>query len=84
MQCSTCRPGDRLVLMPGSQLTRLPAQVYRTEPGLLRSAGVRLILRPDSLRQGNSQHKDLGYFQRVVPWVVVPIYAAEIVRQSTR
>jgi hypothetical protein len=51
---------------------------------LLRSAGVRLILRPDSLRQGNSQHKDLGYFQRVVPWVVVPIYAAEIVRQSTR
>jgi len=82
--CTTCRRGDRLALMPGSQLTRLPAQVYRTEPGSLRSTGVRLILRPDSLRQGIPQHKDLGYFERVVPWVVVPMYAAEIVRQSTR
>lgn len=79
--CSSCRPGDRLVLMPDSQLTRLPVQVYLTESGLLRSAGIRL---PDSLRQGISQHKDLGYFERVVPLVFALIYVAEIVRQSTR
>jgi hypothetical protein len=81
---SARRPGDRLVLMPGCQLTRLPAHVYRTEPGLLRSSGVHLTLHPDSLRQGISQHNDLGNFERVVPWVVVLISVAEIVRQSTR
>lgn len=60
---------------------RLPAKVYGDEWARLRRESVRFALRPAALRPWLAQYRELGYIERIVPWIFVLIYVAEIIRQ---
>lgn len=60
---------------------RLPVRVYGDEWVRLRKDPVRLRLRRDVLRSWLAQYRELGRVERIIPWIFVLIYLAEIVRQ---
>jgi hypothetical protein len=60
---------------------RLPVRVYGDEWDRLRQVPVRFGLRRDALRAWLGQYRELGRVERIVPWVFVVIYVAEILRQ---
>ena len=59
---------------------QLPARVYRNEWERLRKEPVSFALRPAVLRAWLAQYRELGYVERIVPWVFVLIYLADILR----
>lgn len=59
---------------------QLPAQVYGDEWERLRKERVSLTLRPAVVRAWFAQYRELGYIERIVPWVFVLIYLADILR----
>jgi hypothetical protein len=61
--------------------TRLPTRVYGDEWARLRKEPVRFGLRSAALRAWLSQYRELGYIERIVPWIFIIIYLAEIIRQ---
>jgi hypothetical protein len=63
---------------------RLPARVYRDEWDRLRKEPVHFTLRPAALRPWLAQYRELGFIERIVPWVFALIYLAEIMRQMVR
>ena len=63
---------------------RLPARVFGDEWKLLRREPVRFALRPVALRPWVRQYRELGYIERIVPWVFAVIYLAAVVRQLAR
>lgn len=60
---------------------QLPARIYGEEWDRLRKESVRFDLRRSALRPWLAQYRELGYVERIVPWVFALIYVAEIVRQ---
>ena len=63
---------------------RLPVRVFGDEWTRLRRDPARFTLRADALRPWLAQYKELGYVERIVPWVFTLIYLAEIAGQLTR
>ncbi len=61
---------------------QLPARVYGDEWQRLRIEPVSFALRPAVARSWFAQYRELGYIERIVPWVFALIYCAEIVRQA--
>ena len=61
---------------------RLPTQVFGDEWARLRKESVRFALRPAALRPWLAQYRELGYIERIVPWVFALIYLAEIIRKA--
>ena len=64
--------------------TLLPTQVYGDEWARLRKESVRFALRPVALRPWLAQYRELGYIERIVPWVFALIYVMEIIWQATQ
>jgi hypothetical protein len=63
---------------------QLPARVYSDEWQQLRKESVSFTLRPAIMRAWFVQYKELGYIERIVPWVFVLIYLADILRLVIR
>jgi hypothetical protein len=63
---------------------RLPARVYSNEWEQLRKEPIPFALRPAIVRSWFAQYRELGYIERIVPWVFALIYFAEILRQVIR
>lgn len=63
---------------------RLPARLYGDEWARLRREQVRLAPRLAALRPWLAQYRELGVIERVVPWIFVLVYVADIVRQFAR
>jgi hypothetical protein len=61
--------------------TQLPVRVFGDEWDRLKKESVRLALKRDTLKSWLSQYRELGRIERVVPWVFVGIYVAELLRQ---
>lgn len=60
---------------------RLPVHIYGEEWNRLRREPARFGLRRAALHPWLSQYRELGRVERIVPWVFVLIYLAEILRQ---
>jgi hypothetical protein len=60
---------------------RLPVRVYGDEWDRLRKDPARFGLRRRALRAWLAQYRELGRVERIVPWIFVLIYLAEILRQ---
>lgn len=60
---------------------RLPFRVYGDEWNRLRKEPARLTLHRDAMRSWLVQYRELGRIERIVPWVFVLLYTAEILRQ---
>lgn len=60
---------------------RLPMRVYGEEWDRLRRAPVRFGVHRAALQPWLRQYRELGRLERVVPWIFVLIYFAEILRQ---
>ena len=63
---------------------RLPVRVYGDEWARLRREPARFTLRAAALRPWLAQYRELGYVERIVPWVFILIYLAEIAGQLAR
>jgi hypothetical protein len=63
---------------------QLPARVYSDEWQRLRKDPVSFTLRPAVVRAWFAQYRELGYIERIVPWVFVLIYLADILRLVIR
>jgi hypothetical protein len=63
---------------------QLPIRVYGDEWKRLRKEPVSFTLRPGVVRAWFAQYRELGYIERVVPWVFVLIYMADILRLVIR
>jgi hypothetical protein len=63
---------------------RLPARVYGDEWDRLRKEPVRFTLHVAALRPWLTQYRELGYIERIVPWVFVLIYLADIAQSLIR
>jgi hypothetical protein len=63
---------------------KLPARLYGDEWDRLRKDHIAFAPRPAALRSWIAQYREIGVVERVVPWVFVVVYVAEIVRQLTR
>jgi hypothetical protein len=63
---------------------RLPVRLYGDEWDRLRREPVRFGVRRGVLLPWLRQYRELGRVERIVPWVFVVIYLAEILRQLTR
>lgn len=59
---------------------RLPARLYGDEWDILRKDAVRFALRPAALRPWLAKYRELGYVERLVPWIFVLIYIAAIIQ----
>jgi hypothetical protein len=64
--------------------TRLPAQVYGDEWAELHRKSVQFALRPAALVPWLAQYRELGYIERIVPWVFTLIYVTEIIWQASK
>ena len=63
---------------------QLPAQIFTDEWQSLRREHTRFALNREALRAWSGQYRELGYVERLVPWVFVVIYIVEIMRQVIR
>lgn len=63
---------------------RLPARIYGDEWGQLHKSTVRFNFHIATLRPWLAQYRELGYIERIVPWVFVCIYLADIVQSVVR
>jgi hypothetical protein len=63
---------------------QLPARVYGDEWQRLRKERVSFALRPAVAGAWFAQYRELGYIERIVPWVFVLIYLADILRLVIR
>jgi len=63
---------------------QLPARVYSDEWQRLRKDPVCFSLRPGVVWAWFAQYRELGYIERIVPWVFVLIYLADILRLVIR
>lgn len=63
---------------------RLPVRVYGDEWDWLRKEPVRFALQRAALRSWLIQYRELGYIERIVPWVFVLIYVAAIAQSLAR
>jgi hypothetical protein len=63
---------------------RLPARLYADEWARLRREPVRFAPNVAALRPWVAQYRELGVIERVVPWIFVLVYLADIVRQLAR
>lgn len=63
---------------------QLPARVYGDEWGHLRKDPVRFTLRVATFRPWLAQYRELGYIERIVPWVFALIYLADIAQGLAR
>lgn len=63
---------------------RLPARLYGDEWASLRREHARFAQDLTGLRPWLAQYWELGVVERIVPWVFVLIYLADIVQQLTR
>jgi hypothetical protein len=63
---------------------RLPVRVFGDEWDRLRSEPASFGVRRGALRPWLRQYRELGRVERIVPWVFVVIYLAEILRQLVR
>ncbi|HEY1345703.1 MAG TPA: hypothetical protein VGF54_11990 [Streptosporangiaceae bacterium] len=61
--------------------TRLPTRVYGGEWTRLRREPVRFAIRPAVIRPWLAQYRELGYVERIVPWIFAAIYSAELLQQ---
>lgn len=61
---------------------RLPVRVYGDEWDRLRRQPVSLRANRQAIAAWAAQYRELGRIERLVPWVFVAIYIAEILRQS--
>lgn len=61
---------------------RLPVRVYGDEWERLKRDPVKFALRRDALGPWLSRYRELGQVERIVPWVFVLIYAAELLRRA--
>lgn len=59
----------------------LPARLYGDEWDRLRKGRVHFALRLAALRPWIAQYRELGFVERIVPWVFVLVYVADIVRR---
>jgi len=59
---------------------QMPARIYSDEWQRLSKEPVSFILRPAMVRAWFAQYRGLGYIERIVPWVFVLIYFADILR----
>jgi hypothetical protein len=60
---------------------RLPARLYGNEWDRLRKERVHFALRLAAMRPWIAQYRELGVVERIVPWVFMVVYLADIVRQ---
>jgi hypothetical protein len=63
---------------------RLPVRLYADEWASLQKEHVRLAPRLATLRPWLAQYRELGVIERIVPWVFMLVYLADIVRQLAR
>lgn len=63
---------------------KLPARLYGDEWNRLRREPVPFTPHLAALRPWMAQYRELGVVERIVPWVFVLVYVAEIVRQLIR
>jgi len=63
---------------------QLPARVYGDEWARLRKDPVPLTLRLATFRPWLTQYRELGYIERIVPWVFLLIYLTDITQSLTR
>jgi hypothetical protein len=63
---------------------RLPARLYGDEWARLRKEQMRFTPRLTALRPWLAQYRELGVVERIVPWVFVLVYLADIVQQLLR
>jgi hypothetical protein len=61
----------------------LPARVFRDEWTSLKRDPVKFAMRRDAVRSWAGQYRELGWIERMVPWVFAIIYVAETIRQAT-
>ena len=61
---------------------RLPTRIFGEEWDRLRKDPPRFVLRSGALRPWLARYRELGYIERVVPWVFALIYVAEILRRA--
>lgn len=61
---------------------QLPVRIYADEWTRLRAVAVPFTVRPAALRPWLAQYRELGYIERIVPWVFALIYIAEILHQE--
>lgn len=59
---------------------QLPVRVYGDEWDRLRKDPVRFGLRRAALQSWFAQYRELGRVERIVPWIFVLVYLAEILR----
>lgn len=62
---------------------RLPARLYGGEWALLRRERVSFGLQPPVLLSWLTQYKELGYIERIVPWVFSVLYLVVIILKAT-
>jgi len=62
----------------------LPGQVYSDEWAKLYREKVKFTWRPVTLRLWLAQYREIGFIERIVPWIFGLIYLAEIIWQATR
>jgi hypothetical protein len=63
---------------------QLPTRVYGDEWDRLRKEPIPFGLRPSALGPWLAQYRELGYVERIIPWIFALIYSAEIIRQLIR
>jgi hypothetical protein len=63
---------------------QLPARVFGDEWDHLRKDRVIFAFRRTALLQWLTQYRELGYVERVVPWIFALIYVAEIAQSAAR
>jgi hypothetical protein len=63
---------------------KLPAQIFTDEWQILHPEHAPFALNREALRAWSGQYRELGYVERLVPWVFVLIYIVEIMRQVIR
>jgi hypothetical protein len=61
----------------------LPVRVFGDEWQLLKPSGKREDARRQWVRTRLGKYRELGQVERVVPWIFVAIYSAELFRQLT-
>jgi len=63
---------------------QLPVRVYGDEWGRLRKDPVEFAFRRAAFRPWLTQYRELGYVERIVPWVFVLIYVTDIAQGLAR
>ena len=63
---------------------RLPSKIYGDEWTRLHKDPVAFAIQPTILRAWLGQYKELGYVERIVPWVFVVLYVTVIIIQGVR